>query len=649
MRFSSSLHQGTIRQGVIRYACLCLWAALSAASLCAAEPTRIFLLSLDGLGQQLFDQDPAARELVTLHQMRADGASAKGVQAAFPSTTGNSHAALWTGVYGDQNGIVGNANPILPRHKHGFMERRQGFRSESLLVEPIWVKAARSGKRVVAHQVSQAYPFSERSAGLSLPIPPAVSNSYQTRQVSPYQVLRAKYVDVLPGSPWTEPLPLSKRPVRHFGWNAGPFRMVASLVAEANEADYDVVYIGREGQTARVRVALAPVETDWPKGRTLARHFSEPLLLELPDQKLTLSACFRLWETAPDGGFLLLQTPLQELGLSHGKAEPAALAHAAATEVGPLIGNGPSLAYLTGLLGKPLDEGGDGTAELRILECLELLTRQYNRHSEWLWKRFQPELMVDYFPFPDELDHGWLGLSATASPWQTRFQEFRRRGYQMVEARIAFLRKMAGESARFAVVSDHGMRVVTKNVNINSALREVGYLQLDENEQVNPHQSRAFGDYGILLNTEDWRDGIIPLHQKDDVLRDLSAKLGGLRDPETGAKLFRSFHTEKSSRKSLGIGGPAGFDLYFDLMPGYAPERKHVGPVVEPLSAPRGRHGFLSTRPDMLAIFVAVGPDIPKGRRWPRMRSTQVAPMVLQWLGISSQSERTESRTIHEE
>lgn len=603
---------------------------------------RVVLASFDGLGQQILDDDPVAKELVHLRAILRRGAKSTGVQPAFPSTTANSHAAIWTGAYGDRNGISGNWTPVLPRAEHSFLERRVGFRTDSLAAEPLWVSAARQGVRVVAHQVTQAYPFTATSAGLDLPSPPVVINSYQTRKAADYRVLRAADVESLPAIAWKPPLEESSLPPKHFTWRTGPVRFLASLIAEKGGSSYNAMVVAERPDGPRVLVPLVPTETEWARGRTLARHFSKALRIE--DAKATaefvpLAAMFRLWEATKEGDFLLLSMPLQELGFAYGKESQRKLANALVSEAGPLVGNGPSAPYLSGRLGAPVYQGGDGQAELRFLECMELIARQYNLYTEWLWKRYQPQLLIDYFPFPDEMDHGWLGLSVekgdgAIAARAARYLEFRRRGYQIVDERIGVLEGIAERGrAILAITSDHGMAPVTKQVNINAALREVGYLVLDDNEQIDARRSRAMGDYAILLNTADWKDGVLPLEQKPQILADLAARLGQIKDPETGKPVFARFYTEAEHGKDFGIGGPSGFDLYFDLAPGYAPERKHVGPVVEKLEVPRGRHGFLPTREDMRAIFVAAGRGIGSSS-FGRIRSTQIAPTVSQWLRV---------------
>ena len=106
---------------------------------------RVFLISLDGLGYEAFHSDPAASELTAVRKIAAEGVEARGMTSHFPSTTANGHAAIWTGMWGDRNGISGNSMPALKRAEHTFLERVNGYRSDALRGQPLWVTAASSG------------------------------------------------------------------------------------------------------------------------------------------------------------------------------------------------------------------------------------------------------------------------------------------------------------------------------------------------------------------------------------------------------------------------------------------------------------------------------------------------------------------------
>ena len=84
-----------------------------------------------------------------------------------------------------------------------------------------------------------------------------------------------------------------------------------------------------------------------------------------------------------------------------------------------------------------------------------------------------------------------------------------------------------------------------------------------------------------------------------------------------------------------GIGGDAGSDIYFDLAPGYGIAEKPSGQLVAVKPAPVGEHGFLSTRDDMMATFMARGPQFPRGSRIATMKSIDVASVICDLLGIS--------------
>src|SRR5688572_19570117 len=153
---------------------------LATASLCAplllAQPPapssssagRVILVSLDGMGTRLFLEDPVADQLPALAALRARGAMASGLVTHMPSTTANSHAALWTGAWGDVNGITSNEMPLPPRGERLASDRVSGYRSDGLRAEPIWVTTARQGVRTVTQQATQVYPLRDVVTGGAL-------------------------------------------------------------------------------------------------------------------------------------------------------------------------------------------------------------------------------------------------------------------------------------------------------------------------------------------------------------------------------------------------------------------------------------------------------------------------------------------------
>ena len=571
-------------------------AVLGVAAVALASGGRVLLVSLDGFGYQIWVEDRVAEELKTLRRVAAGGVTARGVMSSFPSLTAPAHASLWTGAYGDVNGVTANDNPVLPRNGHSFTERRNGFRSESLLAEPLWVAAARQGVRVVAHQPPQAYPFGDRNTAPGA----VVVNCYQTETLASGRVLRAAGAAPEPAEAW-KPL----RPGRAFHWETGSLTLHAALAG-------GVLHVAADPRRGpRVIVRPAPAESEPPRRRPLARHFSAGLPVTVNGEPGVVY--FRLFELRPDGSdFLLYQSPLKQTGI-HGA--PARDRDVLLAEAGGMVGNGAHRAYVSGALGK----AGGGIAKERYLETLELSVRQFNRYSEWLWARYRPRLLIDYASIPDEFEHAWLGHLR----FRGAMDEWRRWGFVIVERRLAALEALAEAGDSFLVASDHGMGAFDREVRVNTALERAGLN----------HKAVLAGS-SILINTADWRGRVVPLGQRAEVVEQARAALEALRDPESGRAVFTAFFRPGEAGAPPGLGGPAGGDLYFDLAPGYRASSAPGGEILARLAEPVGAHGLDPARNDMLAVLFARGPGLPPGGVWPRLRTIDIAPLVADLLGI---------------
>lgn len=521
--------------------------ALLAAASAAAQ--RVVLVSFDGLGHETLTKDPVADELTVFRKLQRAGATFDGVQPHFPSTTANSHAAIWTGAYGDVNGITFSSHPLLPRASHAFTERSAGARSTQLRAEPVWVAAARQGKTALAYQVTQGFPFTAVNTRRGA----IVANGYQTRPLAPYQLIRN----------------LS-------GWETAGFRFQTKRIADGLRvcvAGGDCVAVTRRG------------------------GFSAPLLLP---GDLPLATHYRLFSDR------LLQTPIQELALHDGERRNDSIVRAMIAAEGAFIPNGAE-----GML-----RSGELTAE-EYLETVEFQIRQVTRHVRWLNRRFQPDLLIGYFPFPDETDHEWLAL-ARAGDAQARAN--RVRVYRALDGAAKEMAALAGSGDTVLFVSDHGMSPVRRVFNYGAVIRAAGLA-----DRVAPLH------YSVLVNTSDWKDGVV--ESRDEILARLRQALASVRDPDTDQPVVTAFFTPEEHGERYGIRGPASGDLYFDVLPGYsAGWLDSTEPVVE--TRPSGVHGFVPSREDMLAICIARGPRFGAGVTLPRIRSIQIAPMIADLLGI---------------
>jgi hypothetical protein len=381
----------------------------------AAPAQTVYLFSLDGLGHQLLTKSPVTAPLKTLRRLAARGAMADGMQPAFPSATGNSHAALWTGVYGDVSNITSNSQPYLPRAAHTFLERNNGYRSDQLAAEPLWIAAARQGLKSVAYQAPQVFPFRPFTTHPNA----TLVNGYQSRQVAGHTILRRQ--DLVFDSPTA------------FHFKHGPLTLRGTLTPTGLTIE-------------NTPVRLAPVETKPPLQRPLARHFSDGLYLADPVPAVVY---FRLFEfTATD--LLLYVSPIQELAISQGDAT------AMLRESGGFIGNthfGPKLSTS------------------QSLEVMELLTRQNARQTLWLAQHLRPALFIGYIPICDELGHQFLGLHEQGDADATRAMLW---GFTIAERWFQLVTPLVTKKDHLVITADHGMAPISKLVNVNEALRRAG-------------------------------------------------------------------------------------------------------------------------------------------------------------------------------
>ena len=583
-------------------------------------PGRVFMLSLDGMGYQRLTEDPVAAEIPTLTALLKSGARAEGLSPAFPASTANSHAALWTGAYAGRNGILYNSTPRLPRSEHSYAERVVGYLSESLTAEPIWLTAARQGVPVVAHQVTQIVPFLPHTIG-DRPMPNLVAvNGFQSKTFARWRTVRPVDADVRTIS--CGQLPARTRGATRcvewsLGRDAGDRRLRAALLA-------DRMVVAEAAGTAAVEVVRRATETAPPKRRALARYWSPPLpVAALPDG-VAASLTFRLFElNEARGTFLLAQSPLTASAVA--TTDPS-LATSLVAETGPMVGNGAGGSYTDGSFGPPAFAGGGGEAERRYLETLELVVRQQIAQSAWLFRRRQPRLHISYLSTADEVDHAWYGLDRTGV---APFRELRRWAYMAIEQAVQAFTSLATPRDHIVITSDHGMAAVTRLIAVDRLLDAAG---------LRPIASSVHSC--IVLNTTDRKDGTIVPADRDVAVGRVRRALGELRTA-AGTPAVARIYSTRDEMYGLGHDGPGGADLCFDPVPGVGIGESELDALVADVYPPRGEHGLDPSRPDMKAILLVKGPRVGAGQNFGPLRSIAVAPLVADLLGVQPPRDAT--------
>jgi len=628
-----------------------------------STPARAIVISLDAFNEARVAGTMSAAHLPAIHALFGQGACAASARPAFPSVTAAGHAAIWTGAYGHESGIPANTHLRLPASQYTILETHNGFRSTGLRREPMWITAAHEGRRVVAHHVTQApqrpgYPTDDRERG----------DSFATAIVRAERALASERLAVLNGynhvflwPTFIEAGDVEWRPLAA-PWPGDPGARGADLLEAEVPLASDSLARGRalhlllrlwpepRGDSAQlfaafgrdfgaaVRVMPHAEEQAPLRGRPLARWFSPPAALRLDDGRRA-SMRLRLFALSARDTSLALFLP----GLHLSDANRPDLASAYDSVVGGWVGNSAVSLWEQGRLGPTLVDGGDGRAERRWLESAELLTRTTLEGAAWGWRRYDPALLLDYFPLGDDADHALWGYLAAHRPGYdpslaVRLTAVRTQLWELVDLRLGALMTLArgAPGTRLFVTGDHGMRAVWRRFRPNVALQQAGLQGVDGGGRIDLSRSRAasVNGYWVSVNVLARRQGIVAPADEDRVLDAIREALLAVRDERGLPVVTRVFDRREAGVSALGMGGAAGGDVYYEVADGTLWSAETTGPVVEPYATPRGAHGFPPTAADMQTVFCQWWPGAGGARRAPAALLTDVAPTVQRWLGV---------------
>ena len=304
--------------------------------------------------------------------------------------------------------------------------------------------------------------------------------------------------------------------------------------------------------------------------------------------------------------------------------------------------NGGDRFYLTGQFGPTLMAGGDGTAERRLIDTEAHLQDQIRRQVERVLRERDYRLLIMSSPVTDELGHTLVGY---VDPEMPRFDAaLAEKVWPMLAAAFELQDQLLGKVMEYAaedgahviVVADHGMAGTDRTLNVNIALADAGFLALNADRSIDLSRTRALllplVDSSVAVNTVERKGGIVPMEEKQAVLAQVRRALEQVRDQDN-ERVVRGFF-EPSTEGLLQPGGSSTGDLFPDIARGYYFSDRTDTDEVASFTTPVGNHIFVPTRRDMLAICAGWGPAVPPGTRWSRVRGIDIAPTVLDILGL---------------
>ena len=610
-------------------------------------PVRAIILSWDGSVPSFIHDLLRQGKLPNLSRLISGGAFADAVITVFPSKTAPGHASLWTGTTPRINGITGNRLPRTPRGQFTILETALGFNSTSLRAEPLWMAAARGGRKAVIVQATQAWPFKPYLAD-------GPFGSGQRARLIMFEgyaglmgrdgVVTAR--DWAPGAAegWAN-LPPSAAPPREISFTVGATRLFALLIDDPEDPTkgYDTLIVTR---VKDVKPAVARLKAG-PSAAGKTDKWSPTIEVEPSGERA--GTRLRLFELKADGSDFLLyySTPAREFS-SHPELLPS-LRKAA----GVFIGEGANRLYSQGAFGMPIFRGGDGTAERRYLETILITQRQLMAATRWAMETLPWDLLFTYTPYPDGAEHWWRGYLEPTLPGfrqdiADRLRPFLEEVYRSCDEFLGLLMSLRPPNTVIALVADHGMEGVNKAVAINTALERAGLLVIDEQGRVDLTKTQALypviNNGYILINTKDRKGGIVGAEERTEVVAQIRRALEEVRDG--GRKVVTGIFDAQSEEELMGIGGEAGGDLYLDLLPRYEFDARIGGSDLIVPREPSGAHGFNPMRMSMRTIMVLNGPGVASGRRLSEARTIDLAPTLAKLLEIPPPRDATGGRLV---
>ena len=569
-----------------------------ALSLAAAQPARVIVVSFDGAGYVTTERLLAEGRLPSFERMVREGAWSDGMVTSFPTKTAAAHALLFTGQHGHANGITANSVLRFPPSAGSRLETLNGFFSESLRAEPVWAKSAAHGLETWVFHAPQVYPFHPQ---------PHLNVAYG------YSDAVSRGVVVETGA-------------REFGFAVGDSRYRGTFFDDPGDPTVgcDTLGIAVEPDFATVVAEVRP------------GSFSTPIAASIGGRNVWFS--LRLFELGGD----CVKSVLYRSGTTELVTSPDDLMAGETPSLRAYAGNGGYEAYSRGDFGPTIPNGGSGEAERRFLSTELHLASQLLEQARWALSR-DYRLVLLYSPVVDDVAHeifGYLApeLGGYDEELARKLWPVLTEAFAVQDRFLSMLLEIADhDGAHVIVVSDHGMSGIDKLVHLNAALEKAGLLALAPDGTIDLTRTRALAppleDASVAVNSIDRPGGIVPLEEKALVLEEVRRVLSGLKDPQTGEPVVAAFF-DGATTGLLQPGGESTGDLFLDFAPGYYPSTAASKPVAIERTAPSGEHVFPPTRRDMLAIFAAYGPRIPKGVNLGRVQAIDVTPTILDLLEL---------------
>ena len=262
-------------------------------------------------------------------------------------------------------------------------------------------------------------------------------------------------------------------------------------------------------------------------------------------------------------------------------------------------------------------------------------------------RRMQRGLTVCVFDGPDRIQHMFYRHDVADHPANRGRDCEQHRGvidemYERMDALVGRVAAELNDDAVLVVLSDHGFCDFSRGVNLNTWLRENGYLAAKEGVEAGDYlagvdwsrtRAYAFGLSGIYINQVGRESqGIVPAAEAAQLRQEIADKLTGLHDVERDRRAIRAVHD--CHKKYHGPYVSNGPDLVVGYEKGYrASWENAVGKIDGALFHDNDRFwsGDHCVDPELVPGVLFLNRKLPEGTQASIM---DLAPTILQLFGV---------------
>ncbi len=246
------------------------------------------------------------------------------------------------------------------------------------------------------------------------------------------------------------------------------------------------------------------------------------------------------------------------------------------------------------------------------------------RFAEYIIAEKRPDIMLVHLYDLDHLQHSYGPFTPEAFTILEKTDEY--------VARLLAAAKRAGtlDETTVFITSDHGFKAVTKQAHPGVLLRRAGLITATDEKDENGNERAVVSDWKAAVYVTGAACAIYLRDPKDRAtlkkLRDIFKPLEG----REGSGIYRVLEAKELRR----IGSNTRAAIMLEAADGFTFGGNYGGePVIE--SRTRGMHGYLPTRPDYYASFIASGANVSRRGTIDYLNMTDAGSTIAAVLGLT--------------